>query len=70
MLALEFADQMQDHVPAEKMATASPASLNSSCAQRFARLLTTPVGKAPFKSISEVRCSGEPTISDYVFGNV
>ena len=66
LLALEFADRMPEHVPAEKMATASPASLNSSCVQRFARLLTTPVGKAPFKSIPDVRCAGEPAISDFV----
>ena len=66
LLALEFADRMPEHVPAEKMATASPASLNSSCVQRFARLLTTPVGKAPFKSIADMRCASESAISDFV----
>jgi hypothetical protein len=65
LLALEFASQMQEHVPAETMQK-PPVTLNSSCVQRFTNLLTKPVGKAPFKSIADVRCSSEPAISDFV----
>jgi hypothetical protein len=66
LLAYEFADKLHEHLPAEMMASAPPVTINSSCTQRFPALLTKPAGKAPFKSIADVRCPGEPAITDFV----
>ena len=69
LLALEFASQMDQLLPAAVLAK-GPVSINSSCMQRFTARLTKPVGEAAaeqaaFKSIADVRAKGEPTISDF-----
>ena len=70
LLALEFASMMDELLPAAVRAK-GPVSINSSSVQRFTKLLTKPIGdalseQAVFKSVADVRCADEPTISDFV----